>query len=98
MKEPLSPAQLTERLLSSETKADLLTLFHRNPGLVDSREGVARRIGRTPEEITDEVEDLVVLGILSQKPVGAFKVLHFNRLRDREIQALLEDHFKGLRK
>ena len=37
---------LLRRLLSSEVKAELLVLFHKNPELIDTVEGVARRILR----------------------------------------------------
>jgi predicted transcriptional regulator len=57
---------LLQRLLSSEVKADLLTLFHEDPGLVDTTEGLARRTGRTLKTMEEDLEDLLDLGVLKR--------------------------------
>jgi len=89
---------LLQRLLSTEVKTDLLTLFHRNPGLVDTATGVAIRIGRTGSDVAGDIGDFVDLGLLTKRTLGKAKieVVQLNRTRDREIQASLERHFKGL--
>lgn len=87
--------QLLERLLSSAPKTELLTLFHKNPGLVDTPEGVARRIGRSAEEIESAVDDFVALGILHEGRVGKLEVLRYERRRDKEVQASIETYFKS---
>ena len=73
--------KLFERLLDTDVKADVLTLFHNNANLSDSLEGLARRIGRNPAEVRREVDDLVELGILKR-----VEVYSFGTDRDREIQ------------
>ena len=73
--------KLFERLLDSDVKADLLTLFHNNARLADSSEGLAQRVGRSPGEVQRELEDLVELGILRKVEVYSFGID-----RDREIQ------------
>jgi KaiC/GvpD/RAD55 family RecA-like ATPase len=73
--------KLFERLLDTDVKADLLTLFHNNAHLADTSEGLAKRVSRTPEEVQRELEDLVELGILKKVEVYSFGVD-----RDREIQ------------
>jgi len=73
--------KLFERLLDTDVKADILTLFHNNPNLSDTAEGLARRLGRSPGEVQKEVEDLVELGILRKSEVYAF-----GSDRDKEIQ------------
>jgi hypothetical protein len=35
--------EILDRVLASESKAELLMLFHKNPGLIDTVEGVSRR-------------------------------------------------------
>jgi hypothetical protein len=72
-------------LLGSEIRGDLLTLFHRNPGLVDTLDGVARRIGRKAEVIEDDVDELVNVGILRQKRIGSSEVILLDRVRDRQL-------------
>jgi KaiC/GvpD/RAD55 family RecA-like ATPase len=73
--------KLFERLLDTDVKADLLTLFHNNAHLQDTPEGLAKKIGRNATEVQHELEDLVELGILRKSEVYAF-----GTDRDREIQ------------
>jgi len=74
-------AKLFERLLDSDVKADLLTLFHNNANLQETPESLARRIGRSATEVQRELDDLVQLGILKKT-----EVYSFGTERDREIQ------------
>ena len=80
--------KLFERLLDTDAKADLLTLFHNNANLSDSLEGLARKLGRNPAEVQHEVEDLVDLGILQKT-----EVYSFGGERDREIQEAISKQF-----
>ena len=73
--------KLFERLLDTDVKADLLTLFHNNAHLQDTPEALAKRIGRSATEVQHELEDLVELGILKKS-----EVYSFGTDRDREIQ------------
>jgi len=91
----ISPREVAARLLSSEVKGDLLTLFHRNPGLIDTVEGVALRIGRMGEVVEDDVRDLLDIGLLKTRRIGGQRILSMDRLRDREIQALLAKHVRN---
>lgn len=75
------PPKIFERLLDSDVKADLLTLFHNNANLTDTPEGLARRIGRSSIEVQEELNDLVELGILEK-----VEVYSFGLDRDKEIQ------------
>jgi len=75
------PMKLFERLLDTDVKADLLTLFHNNAHLSDTPEGLAKRIGRSSGEVQRELEDLVELGILKK-----VEVYSFGMDRDKEIQ------------
>lgn len=75
------PMKIFERLLDTDVKADLLTLFHNNAKLSDTPDGLAKRIGRSPGEVQHELEDLVELGILKKAEVYAFGLD-----RDKEIQ------------
>jgi KaiC/GvpD/RAD55 family RecA-like ATPase len=73
--------KLFERLLDTDVKADLLTLFHNNAHLQETAEDLARKLGRSPADVQRELEDLVELGILKKVEVYSFGVE-----RDREIQ------------
>ena len=73
--------KLFERLLDTDVKADLLTLFHNNSNLSETSDGLARRVGRNPAEVYRELEDLVELGILRKVEMYSFGID-----RDKEIQ------------
>jgi hypothetical protein len=81
----LSSQRLFSTLLASEIRGELLALFHRNPGLIDNLDGVARRIGRTGALIEQDVRALVELGVLIQKKIGNSEVIRLDRQKDREI-------------
>ena len=92
-----NPSQVFQLLFSSEIKGDLLVLFHKNPGLMDTFEGVARRIGRVGKAIDSDVRDLVTLGILRTRRVGAQEVVFFDPTKDRETQQTIVDYLKSLK-
>jgi hypothetical protein len=89
--------RLFEMLISTEVKGDLLVLFHKNPGLIDTYEGVARRIGRIAKSVEADVRDLVTLGILKVRQIGGREVLLFDRSRDRETQETIVNQLKILK-
>jgi len=91
----MNTGELVARLLASEVRGDILALFHRNPGIIDTLEGVALRIGKRAESIEEDVKDFVDLGILRARRIGNSKVLSLNRERDRETQQLLAEHVKN---
>jgi KaiC/GvpD/RAD55 family RecA-like ATPase len=72
---------LLEKLIGSETKAELLMYFHDNPDSTDTIEGIAAKIRRTPKEIEHDVSDLVELGLLQE-----VRVISFSKDRDQELQ------------
>jgi predicted transcriptional regulator len=90
-----NPKELINRLLRSEVKAELLALFHNNPGLIDTADGVARRIGRTGEAIKKDIEDLAQIGLLQLKRYRDVEAISLNFDRDREIQQLIMDYIKS---
>jgi hypothetical protein len=89
--------RLFEMLISTEVKGDLLVLFHKNPGLIDTYDGVARRIGRIAKSIEADVRDLVTLGILKVRQIGSREVLLFDRSKDRETQETIVNQLETLK-
>jgi KaiC/GvpD/RAD55 family RecA-like ATPase len=73
--------KLFERLLDTDLKADILTLFHNDPNMSNTADELARRIGRNTADVQRELDDLSELGILKK-----VEVYSFGLERDREIQ------------
>jgi len=93
----VSGSEILSTLLGSEVRGDLLVLFHRNPGVIDTVDGVARRIGRTTVAVISEVRELLELGVLKQKRIGASEVVYLDRAKDRELLQSVANHLKTLR-
>lgn len=92
----MSADQLFSTLLGSETRGELLILFHRNPGLIDTMEGVARRIGRTAPQIDGDVKALVELGVLVQKMIGGVIVIRLDRQKDKQVLESVASHIRSV--
>jgi len=75
-----------EKLMGTEIRAELLRLFHMNPGILDTVEGIARRIGRMPKDVETEISTLVELGVLRTERFGKLDVMSLNTSKDKEIQ------------
>ncbi len=91
----MNSSDIVARLLATETRGDLLALFHLNPGLIDSVEGVALRIGRRAESIEADVNDFVELGLLKTRNIGNHRVFWLDRERDAETQRIVADHVQS---
>ena len=92
----MSAAKMLQTLLASEVTGDLLVLFHRNPGLIDTLDSVARRIGRTGSSIEEDVQTLVNIGILRTRKIGRSEVLLLDRAKDQEVLDTIAKHLKNL--
>jgi hypothetical protein len=93
-----APNQLFQAMLSSEVKGDLLVLFHKNPGLMDSLEGVARRIGRAAASIQADVHEMVRARILGTKQIGGREIVFLDHSGDKAAQETIIEYLKGLRR
>jgi predicted transcriptional regulator len=93
----MSAAEILSTLLASEIRGDLLVLFHKNPGLIDTVDGVAQRIGRTTVAVIADVRELLQLGLLKQKRIGASDVVFLDRAKDHEILESVANHLKTVR-
>jgi hypothetical protein len=95
-KAPQLPENPLNSLLSSSARAELLLLFHRNPGLIDTVEGIARRMGKKGKAIESDVSELAQASILQKKQVGDSDVYFLNREKDAEAQRDIADYITSL--
>lgn len=61
---------LIERYATNLARWDLLLFFGRNPVAQDNASGIARQIGRRPQSIAKELDDLTYLGVLDARQNG----------------------------
>jgi len=78
-----------QRLLDSDTKAELLTFFHGNPRTADSLEGLALRLGRPPKELESELNELVKIGLLREQ-----RIYSLDPDQDVSLQKEISDELK----
>ena len=93
----MSGSDVLSTLLASEVRGDILVLFHKNPGLIDTVDGVARRVGRTTIAVISDVRELLQLGVLRQKGIGTSEVVFLDRAKDRELLESVANHLKTVR-
>jgi len=93
----VSGSEVLSTLLASEVRGDILVLFHRNPGLIDTVDGVARRVGRTTIAVISDVRELLQVGVLRQKRIGSSEVVYLDRAKDRELLESVANHLKTVR-
>lgn len=93
----MSGSEILSTLLASEVRGDILVLFHKNPGLIDTIDGVARRVGRTTIAIISDVRELLQLGVLRQKRIGSSEVVYLDRAKDRDLLESVANHLKTVR-
>ena len=78
--------EISEKLLGSDVKLEILALFHKNPGLVERIDAVSRRIGRNADEIEADVKDLIEIGILHTENSEDSMVIYYDQKNDARIQ------------
>ena len=77
------------KLLGSDARAELLTFFHSNPRTADSLEGLAVRLGRKPDEIENDLAELVEIGLLREQ-----RIYSLDPDRDVTLQREISDELK----
>ncbi len=83
-----------KELVSTAGKRQVMTLFHRNPGLIATLNGLSLMVGESPSDIEKDVEELMRIGILEGHTVGGSEVISLNRERDSEIQEAIATKVK----
>ncbi|MGB0653506.1 MAG: hypothetical protein ACPGQL_09930 [Thermoplasmatota archaeon] len=84
-------AQYYERLLGDETRTLLAWFYQRNPGVVETAEGLAQRLGLRPERLDGALADHVELGLLARRSIGGHDVLLYDARRRKELDQAVAD-------
>ena len=72
--------------MDSPLKVQIVSFYHQNPGIIETVEGLARRMGSDPEVMRRIVADHVKIGFLRQRSLGSAKVLLFDRQGEQKLQ------------
>lgn len=86
-------SSLFESLIGSETKAELLLLFRKNPKTICTLTSLAESIGKNPEEIQGDVAAFIKLGLLEEHAIEGKRILTFNQKKDVELQQVIASFY-----
>lgn len=85
-----------ELWVDSESKVRLLAFYRRNPGVIETIEGLAQRLAYPAGLLERELRDHVELGLVKERVVGAKRLYLFDRSRFAELESLVEGVVGGL--
>lgn len=84
--------ELLDRLFSSQSKGELLFLFHSNPNLADTLEGIANRLNLDIDVLVRDVDELLKVGLLKKKCFQDAEVFFLDEQKDMEIQEMIAEY------
>ncbi|PKK86208.1 MAG: hypothetical protein CVT48_02190 [Thermoplasmata archaeon HGW-Thermoplasmata-1] len=90
-KSKLGLKKLVEVWTDSDLKIEILVFFHNNPGVIDTVEGLAKRLGKTVDVVKHEIADHINIGILKERKIGDKIVLTYDKTQEQEIEAFIEE-------
>ncbi|MHB8633458.1 MAG: hypothetical protein ACYDBQ_05740 [Thermoplasmatota archaeon] len=90
--------KIMEMWMASDLKVQVLVFFHDNPGVIETVEGLARRLGVPLEDLEKEIQGQVALGLLQERQADRMKVLVFDRKREAELQKAIADEVRAIAK
>ena len=82
--------------VAGDLKIQSLVFFHENPGVIETLEGLAKRLGTNVDGLRREISDHIALGIIKEQKTGAYTLLVFDRRRESEIQGAIEERVRKL--
>lgn len=83
--------KLFEVWMDNETKLMITVFFRDNPGVVETLEGLAIRLGTTPDKLRDAIADHVSIGLLKERVIGDRTVLIYDRDMQRDVETFIAD-------
>lgn len=93
---PPDPKKILELWADSSLKVQVIVFFHNNPGMIETLEGLAIRLGTTIEALRREVAGHVSLGILKEQKTPSATLFMYDRAREAEVQHYIEKQIRHL--
>jgi len=97
-KAPKEPefSKIMELWVATDLKVQVLVFYHDNPGVLETVQGLATRLGTNEEALRKEIAGHLALGLIKEKKAGKHTILVFDRQREGEVQKAIEQHFRDL--
>ena len=88
--------KIMELWVASDLKVQALVFFHDNPGVIETMEGLAKRLGTDVGRLRKEIAGHIDLGLIKEQKAGAYTLLVFDQKREGDVQSAIADHLKAL--
>lgn len=82
--------KLLELWVDSTLKVQVVVFFHNNPGIIETVEGLARRLGTNAENLRKEIAGHVAIGVLREEKCDGLTLLMYDRRKERDVQRYIE--------
>ncbi|MCA1810647.1 MAG: hypothetical protein LC623_01385 [Halobacteriales archaeon] len=89
-------SKIMELWVATDLKVQVLVFSHDNPGVLETIEGLATRLGTNVAALRKEIAGHLSLGLIQERKAGAHTILVFDRKREGEVQRAIEQHFRDL--
>jgi hypothetical protein len=89
-------SKIMELWVATDLKVQVLVFYHDNPGVIETMEGLALRLGTNVSALRKEIAGHLALGLIREKKAGAKTILVFDRKREGDVQAAIEAHIRKL--
>lgn len=86
--------KIFEVWVDSDLKAQVIVFYQNNPGVIETVEGLARRLGTNVEKLRQEIAGHIALGFLRERKVGDQIVLVYDRQQHNNIQDFITKELK----
>ena len=98
MTKPTKPeaSKILELWVATDLKVQVLVFYHDNPGVMETMEGLALRLGTTVAALRKEIAGHLALGLIKKQKAGPLTILVFDRQREGEVQSAIDQHIRDL--
>ena len=86
--------KLFEVWIDSDLKAQVIVFYQNNPGVIETVEGLAKRLGTNPEQLRKDIAAHVHLGFLHERRVGDQTVLVYDRQQHKRIEDFIAEELR----
>ncbi len=89
-------SKIMELWVASDLKVQVLVFFHDNPGVIETMEGLAKRLGTSVEGLRKEIAGHIALGLIKEQKANGYTLLVFDRRREGDVQKAIAEHLRKL--
>ncbi len=86
--------KLFEVWMDNEEKLMITVFYRNNPGVIETLEGLAVRLGTTVESLRDAIADHVSIGLLKERKFGEKIVLVYDREMSNDVETFITDEIQ----